>query len=153
MSGRVVAIYVRPNTGEAVKNVSRCSATAGGGLDGDYLSRSETPLKKNERQRGITLIEQETLDAIREDGFKLKPGASRRNVVTQGVRLNDLVGVEFHVGGARLRGTALCHPCSSLEQTNAMPGLMKALLERGGLCAEVIAGGEIKEGDEIAVVA
>ena len=98
----------------------------------------------------VTLIECEAVEsATRESGVSLTTAESRRNLVTRGVRLNPLVGQEFEVGGVRLRGIRLCHPCGHLEALTR-PGVLKALANRGGLRAQVLEGGTIRVGDRIA---
>jgi MOSC domain-containing protein YiiM len=95
------------------------------------------------------LIELESLEAVaREEGLQLAAGDSRRNIVTQGVPLNHLVGREFRVGQVTLRGVRLCEPCqhlAGLTQARVLP----ALIHRGGLRAEIINEGDIRVGDII----
>ena len=81
-------------------------------------------------------------------GLRLTPGNARRNVVTTGVSLNHLVGREFTVGEARLRGMRLCEPCEHLAELTGQP-VVKALIHRGGLRAEIVSGGVIRVGDPI----
>ena len=78
-------------------------------------------------------------------------GQSRRNIVTRGVALNHLVGKEFSIGAVVLRGTRLCDPCAHMEKLT-VKGAMRGLIHRGGLRAEIIAGGVIRIGDPIVVL-
>ena len=87
----------------------------------------------------MTLIEAEALEAIEhEQGIKLAPGESRRNVTTRGVPLNHLVGREFTVGDVRLRGVKLCEPCGYLQRTLGIDHLVQVLAHRCGLNAEIL---------------
>ena len=107
-------------------------SSAGSSFSGDTFS--ERPGK-----RDVTLIESETLEAYkRESGEKLSAAEVRRNLLTQGVRLNDLVGREFQVGTVRLRGLRLSEPCTHLMRLTH-PGTLRGLVHRGGLVAEVFA--------------
>jgi MOSC domain-containing protein YiiM len=72
-------------------------------------------------------------------------------VVTRDVPLNHLVGKTFRVGGAVLRGVTLCEPCGHIVEMTRVRGLMGAMLHRGGLHAEIVAGGEITIGDRISL--
>lgn len=64
----------------------------------------------------LSLIEIENIDAFRiQTGFPLAPDAPRRNIVTSGVRLNDLCGQKFRVGSVVLEGLELCEPCSLFQ--------------------------------------
>jgi MOSC domain-containing protein YiiM len=97
----------------------------------------------------VTLIETEALEFLEADhGICLQPGESRRNLVTQGVRLNELVGQTFCVGEVVLRGIMLCEPCRHLEMLTTA-GIKKALQQRGGLRAEIVRGGWLRQGDVI----
>jgi MOSC domain-containing protein YiiM len=78
----------------------------------------------------------------------LDASRSRRNIVTQGVPLNDFVSKEFKVGDAVLHGTRLCEPCAHMEKLT-VKGAMRGLIHRGGLRAEIVKGGTIKVGDAI----
>ena len=71
--------------------------------------------------------------------------------MTRGIRLNDLVGREFRVGTIRCRAVELCEPCTHLERMTA-GGVIKALVHRGGIMADVLEGGTISVGDEVAEV-
>ena len=94
-----------------------------------------------------TLIEAEAIESwAREYDVEMNPAESRRNLVTRGLPLNHLVGQEFLVGSARLRGLRLCEPCNHLE-TLTRPGVRGGLVHRGGLRADIIEGGIIRTGD------
>ena len=71
-------------------------------------------------------------------------------MVTRGVRLNDLIGKRFRVGSVECVGVELCHPCKHLEEMTR-PGIIKELANRGGLNADIVAGGRISVGDSIVV--
>ena len=68
--------------------------------------------------------------------------------MTRGIALNDLVGRRFTVGEVECFGQRLCDPCSHLEKLT-QPGVLKGLVERGGLRADVVRDGEIRVGDEV----
>ena len=82
---------------------------------------------------------------------EIDPGEARRNIVTRGVPLNQLVGREFEVGATRLRGTRLCEPCSHLEGLTRK-GVVRGLVHRGGLRADILAEGTIRVGDDIHLI-
>ena len=86
------------------------------------------------------------------DGIELMAGESRRNITTRGVALNHLVGKEFRIGEIRARGLRLCEPCSHLEKLTGKR-LIKGLLHRGGLRAQILTAGDVRVGDEITAVA
>jgi MOSC domain-containing protein YiiM len=99
----------------------------------------------------LTLIEAEALEAVNEEtDLELTHEESRRNVLTRGIRLNDLVGTKFRVGEVECLGVELCDPCAHLQSVTR-PGVLRALVNRGGLRADALSSGTIAVGDSIAV--
>ncbi len=149
--GTVTAVCVAAEAGGPVTTVNQARAVPGRGLEGDrYYDDKGTFSEQVPGPDGeITLIEQEAVEAIgRERGIKLDPKDARRNIVTSGVPLNHLVGYEFQVGEARLLGIRLCEPCSHLAGLTES-AVLPALIHRGGLRAQILSGGLIREGDSI----
>jgi MOSC domain-containing protein YiiM len=146
---QVVGLYLHGRKGADLSSVEQVRAIPGCGLEGDRYFRSE-PGKLNPDQE-ITLIESEAIEAVAVDtGIRLLSNQPRRQVVTQGVRLNDLVGKEFRVGEVRLRGHRFCQPCDHLESLT-QPGVKAAYQDRAGLRAQIVTAGIIRVGDAIAV--
>lgn len=125
---------------------------AGLGLENDRYSRGAGHYSKNWRVgRHLTLIEAETIEALwHEQRIALKPGESRRNLTTRDVRLNDLVGQRFWVGDVLCVGTGLCEPCQYLSELTGKP-LLRLLVHRGGLRADVLTSGQLRVGDLLRV--
>jgi MOSC domain-containing protein YiiM len=97
----------------------------------------------------VTLIESEALEAMAcEVDIRLESHQARRNLLTQGVPLNHLVGKEFRVGDVVLKGIRLCEPCGHLESLT-MKGVQDGLCHRGGLRAQILRGGVLHAGDPI----
>lgn len=152
MKGLVVSIHIAASAAAPTEQVAEVRAVAGKGLEGDrYFTGSGTYSKPGATGAKVTLIESEAIDALKRD-YKIdfSPGDSRRNVVTRGVALNHLVGREFKIGGVTLRGTHLCEPCAHLQKLTR-EGVMRGLVHRGGLNAEILTGGVIRPGDAIVV--
>ncbi|HUY15780.1 MAG TPA: MOSC domain-containing protein [Terriglobia bacterium] len=146
----VVSIQIAPAATEAMVVVEEIRAVPGRGLEGDrYFTATGTFSKGQGTGRQVTLIEAEALEALNRDyQVELDPKDSRRNIVTRNVALNHLVGREFRVGAATLRGMRLCEPCSHLERLvgkKTSPGLV----HRGGLRADILTEGAIRIGDPI----
>lgn len=146
--GHVVSIHVAEKAGTPMESRQQVEAIAARGLEGDrYFHRIGYWSNHPGISREITLIEIEAIEALaREKNIEITPGAARRNIVTRGVRLSQLVGREFQVGAVRLRGTRLCEPCQYLENLT-IKGLLAGLIHRGGLRADIISGGTIRVGD------
>lgn len=147
--GRVEAVFLATQAGAAMRPVAEARAVAGRGLEGDrYFAGTGRYSEKGGPGRQVTLIEAETIEALRREGLESHAAESRRNIVTRDVPLNHLVGREFRVGHALLRGVKLCEPCAYLEEVTGRP-LRVPLVHRGGLNAEVLSEAVIRVGDAI----
>ncbi|HEY1860098.1 MAG TPA: MOSC domain-containing protein [Gemmataceae bacterium] len=148
--GQLAAIYIGERKGEALHAVAQVEALAGRGLTGDRYCRNEgTFSKPGSPDREVTLIESEALEAMAcEVDIRLESHQARRNLLTQGVPLNHLVGKEFRVGDVVLKGIRLCEPCGHLESLT-VKGVQDGLCHRGGLRAQILRGGVLHAGDPI----
>lgn len=146
MAGRVEGIFVSPEKGLLPEPVESVRALAGRGLEGNrYFFPSDAPPGV-----ALTLIAAEAVEALeREHGISIETRESRRNVVTRGIDVNELVGKTFRIGGVECRGIELCEPCRDL-QAMTKPGIIKGLAHRGGLNADILSDGEIRVGDAVA---
>ncbi len=149
--GRVVAIFIAPDAQLPMKEVTEVKAVPGKGLEGDrYFKGTGTYSHRHGPDREVTLIELETVEAVRRDyNIPLEPFETRRNIVTKDVPLNHLVGKTFKVGEVLLKGIRLCEPCQHFEKLANKPGALKALVHRGGLRAQILTEGIIRTGDTI----
>ncbi|HLN85602.1 MAG TPA: MOSC domain-containing protein [Candidatus Limnocylindrales bacterium] len=147
--GSVKDIFITPQSGHAMISVSTVRAFADRGLEGDRFFRdSWNAVKRSDK--AVSLIEDEVLDlAAREIDANAIGILTRRNIVTRGVPLIELLGREFTVGAVRMRGIRLFEPCGRLVAVTKLPGLFKALEHRSGLKAAVVSDGEIRVGDAI----
>ena len=137
-----IAITAEPHALPAP--VPSVRAEAGHGIEGEY-HWSPAP----EPGQSLTLIAAEALEGLREDtGIELSHEASRRNVLTRGIDLNALVGRRFTVGAVECEGVELCQPCNTLAKLTER-GVLRGLVHRGGLRADIVAGGEIAVGDPV----
>ena len=149
MSGHVEAIFVASQPGELPAPVERVRAYAGRGLEGNryFWEDGDAP-----PGRGVTLIAAEAMDAVALEGnISTEPAATRRNVLTRGIDVNELVGKRFRIGDVECEGVELCEPCGHLESMT-QPGVIKALVHRGGLNADILSDGEINLGDPVVAV-
>ena len=148
----VISILISPAPAGPIEAVELARAIAGRGLEGDrYAAGQGTFSDKPGTGRQVTFIEAEALEAYEaESGESLTPAEARRNIVTRGVRLNDLAGREFMVGQVRVLGCRLCEPCTHLERLTGK-GVLRGLVHRGGLRAEFLTDGVIRVGDRISI--
>ena len=150
-AGRLVQIYVAPAAGAPVTPVAHAEALAGRGLAGDrYGAGAGSFSRWPGKGRALTLVAAEALaEAEAEFGVAMMHGEHRRNLVVAGVDLRALLGGEFRIGGATFRGARVCAPCKYLVRVTGQPRAFEALVGRGGIRAEVVAGGQIAVGDAV----
>jgi MOSC domain-containing protein YiiM len=149
VSAHVEAIFVASEPGELPGSVERVRAYAGRGLEGNRYFWEDGNAPPG---RGVTLIAAEAMDAVALEGnVSIEPAATRRNVLTRGIDVNELVGKRFRIGDVECEGVELCEPCAHLESMT-QPGVTKALVHRGGLNADILTDGEIRVGDPVVVV-
>ena len=152
VSGTVFLIFSTATPGTPLRSVSEASLEAGKGLVGDryYAGVGTFSVKlKGSPDSEITLIESEEIERFNHaENASTAPGEFRRNIVTSGVRLNDLVGRRFTVGAAELEGIRLCEPCSHLTKL-VRPSVLRGMVHRAGLRARIVTGAIVRPGDRI----
>jgi hypothetical protein len=143
-AGSVVAILTAPDAESPLARVDEAEAVAGRGLEGDRYYDGRGTFSGPGRGYQLTLVEAEVLDSV-----DLPWEQARRNIVTRGIALNGLVGHRFTIGAVECIGRRLAEPCAHLEKLSR-PGLLRPLVHRGGLRADIVAGGRITLGDAVA---
>jgi MOSC domain-containing protein YiiM len=135
----VEAIHLGPEREGELAPVESARAVAGKGLEGDrhFHEQGARP------GQALTLVEAEEVERA-----GLAPGGTRRQVTVRGVRLNDLVGKRFRVGDVECVGVELCEPCRHLESMTR-PGIIKDMVHRAGLNADILSDGTIAVGDSV----
>tara|TARA_Y100000758_G_scaffold80958_1_gene54807 strand:+ start:102 stop:548 length:447 start_codon:yes stop_codon:yes gene_type:complete len=144
---KVLEIGIAENTGSKMLNVSSIEALAGKGLLNDRKF-----MNNNNNKSQLTFIEIENINYVNKILVSKIPAINfRRNIITQGVNLNDLNGKEFFVGPVKVKAHDLCRPCKYLQQLLNQKNLMKELLLKGGLRCEILIDGKISIGDIIKI--
>ena len=147
--GRLIHIHTCPAARAPMQARAEARLIAGQGIEGDRYLLGTGTYSPMPDIREVTLIEIETLIALRRDhGIELGPGEHRRNLTTQGVPLNHLVGVRFRVGGVLLEGGRLNTPCRYLDMITGKT-VCDLMEHRSGLNARILEGGTIRPGDAI----
>ena len=148
LRGTVEALAVAPAAEAPMRLLDVARARAGRGLDGDrYAAGAGTFTPRAGRRPGydLTLIAGEVLDELAAAGRVLDFAGTRRNVLTRGIDVNALVGRRFRIGDVLCEGRRLCEPCVHLDRLSG-PGILRPLIHRGGLRADVLTDGEISPG-------
>ena len=149
--GKLLAIGIAAEKELPPTSVDSIAAMAGRGLTGDRYAEGKGvgqhgPAKPEQE---VTLIEQEAITGAGQE-YKLAFTHldTRRNLLTEGVPLNHLVGKTFRVGEVLLRGIELCEPCGHLEKLTCA-GIKRSLIHRGGLRAQIVRSGTIRVGNAV----
>lgn len=155
MNGEVVFIYTTARSGEPLVGAAGAELEPGRGIVGDRYHSGLGTFWKQLQKSGdfeVTLIETEEIERFNAaESHPIDPGAFRRNIVTRGVRLNELVGCRFTVGGTVLEGIRLCEPCAYLA-AKLGPAVRERMAHRAGLRARIVEGGRIGAGDAVTIV-
>lgn len=146
--GHVEAIWVAEAAGSPMRSLGHAEAVAGIGLAGDrYATRAGhwSPMRRSGDV--LTIVEGEVVDTL-VGRHAIEPGDTRRNIVTRGVRLDELIGREIRVGGVRCRVIRRCEPCSYLDGLLGT-SILADLVHRGGVRVEILTSGRIAVGDPV----
>jgi len=151
MEGTAEHIYIAPHGGDPMQELASVEALEGRGLQGDRYA-NQTGYWSGVDECEVTLIESEILGCIAEDaGLAVAAGEHRRNLVTRGIRLAQLLGKRFRIGTAVLEYDRPRPPCPHI-QTLTQEGMTRALFgQRGGIGARIVKSGSIQLHDTIMV--
>ena len=142
-TGSVAALLIAPGAEAPMQRVEAVEARAGQGLAGDRYADDRGTFHGT-RGYQLTLVAAEQLEAA---GVSWEE--ARRNVVTTGVDVNALVGRGFTIGDVECIGRRLAEPCVHLEKVVGRSGLMRPLVHRAGLRADIVSGGTVRVGDTV----
>ena len=152
MNGIVEDILICEKAGEDLNSIDTASMIQGRGIVGDryYLKQgtfSEALEEKADFE--VTLIEIEEIESFnRKTKLGYLPAVFRRNIVTKGIRLNDLVGREFKINDTILYGVRLCEPCAHLASILG-DSIMSHMVHKTGLRAVVKKSGSVRLGSAV----
>ena len=146
---KVLKLGITAINNQSIQEVSSIEVIANQGIVGDRHFK-----KFNDPYNQISLIESEGID-----NYNIKFGLNisyidfRRNIITKGTKLNDLVGKKFKVGTVELEGIDLCRPCRHLSENLGQNNIIKEFLRKGGLRCQILSSSNINVGDKIMMLA
>ena len=143
--GKVGDIGISENKSNKIVNVSDVEAIKGKGLVGEKHFK-----EGNNKRCLITLIEIESINHYNKITGTTIPAINfLRNIITEGIQLNVLVGKEFYIGAVKVKAHDLCRPCKNLQESIQQKNTVKELLHTGGLRCEILSSGKIYVDDQI----
>ena len=142
---QVIQIGIHESKGDEVRAIDTIEAIKGKGLVNNRHFK-----ENNEKRSQITLIEIENINYYNNTSKTLIPSINfRRNIITSGIRLNELLYKEFYIGKVRVKAHDLCRPCKYLQELLKQNNIIKEFLHKGGLRCEILTSGKICIGDKI----
>ena len=143
--GKVLEIGISKNKNNKIVNVNEVEAIKGKGLVNEKHFK-----ENNEKRCQITLIEIENINHYNKlTGTTIPAINFFRNIVTEGIGLNELVGKEFLIGSVKVKAHDLCRPCKYLQESLQQKNVVKEFLYTGGLRCEILSSGKICVDDQI----
>ena len=141
----VFKIGITKSDDQRIKEVKQISLIAGKGIFGDLHFH-----EFNDARKQLTLIESENIDYYNKN-FNLNiPYLSfRRNIITKGIQLNNLIGKKIQIGNVELEGVELCRPCRHLTEMLNQKNILKEFMRKGGLRCRILSSSKITVGDTI----
>ncbi|MDQ3986415.1 MAG: hypothetical protein M3280_07955 [Actinomycetota bacterium] len=149
---KVALICIGPDPQGPMRRVEWVEAIAGSGLRGDrYFQDATADSGNNDPTLEVTLVELEGIkDASASSGIDITPEDTRRNIVTSGINLDDLLGRRFRIGPVELEGLEQNPPCRHLETVSGKK-LLKSLIHKGGIRARILRSGTLRRGDPLVI--
>ena len=141
-------ICITNSSGNKMQEINNIKVIASKGIVNDRYFKDN-----NDKDTQITLIESENIDYFNKiSGTNFVASDFRRNIITKGIRLNDLINKRIKVGEVNMLAHRLCDPCKYLQDLLSHKNLVKNLLNKGGLRCEVLSSGEISIEDKIIIL-
>ena len=144
----VLKLGITANNNQSIKEVNSIEVLANKGVLGDRHFQ-----EFNDPYNQLSLIESENIDDYNiRFGLNIPYIDFRRNVITKGIQLNDLVGKKLRVGNVELEAIDLCRPCKHLTEVLNQENILKEFLRKGGLRCQILSSSNINVGDKIEIL-
>ena len=142
---KVFKLGIAKNSNQEIQEVDKIEILSGKGIIGDRHFQED-----NEAKNQITLIESENIDYFNNKfNIQILYTDFRRNIITKGIKLNELINKQLMIGETKIMGKELCRPCKHLQEMLDHKEIIKEFIQKGGLRCEILVSGTIKVGDEI----
>ena len=145
---QVIKLGLTDKNNQTIKEVKTINVIKNQGIAGDrHLREFNDPFSQ------LTLIESENIDYYNSKyGLDIPYIDFRRNIVTKGIKLNELVGKKISIGDVKVEGIDLCRPCRHLNEILNQNNILKEFLRRGGLRCQILNSSKINLGDQIKII-
>ena len=141
----VFKLGIAAKNNQPIKEVNSIEVLANKGIVGDrHFNDFNDPYNQ------LSLIESENIDDYNiKFGLDIPYVNFRRNIITKGIQLNDLIGKKLQIGNVELEGVELCRPCRHLTEMLNQKNILKEFMRKGGLRCQILSSSKISIGDKI----
>ena len=145
---KVLKLGITGNNNKKIIEVNSIDVLANKGIIGDrHFNNYNDPYCQ------LSLIESENIDYYNyKYGLHIPYTDFRRNIITKGINLNNLIGKKLKIGNVKVEGIDLCRPCKHLTEMLNQENILKEFLRRGGLRCQILSSSSISIGDEIKIL-
>ena len=144
----VLKLGITENSNQPIKEVNSIEVLANKGIVGDRHFQ-----EFNDPYNQLSLIESENIDHYNTKfGLNIPYIDFRRNVITKGIQLNDLVGKKLRIGTVEIEAIDLCRPCRHLTEMLNQDNVLKEFLRKGGIRCQILSSSDINVGDKIEIL-
>ena len=145
---KVLKLGITNNNNKKIVEVKSIDVLANKGIVGDrHFNEYNDPYCQ------LSLIESENIDYYNTKyGLNIPYTDFRRNVITKGINLNNLIGKKLHIGNVKVEGVDLCRPCKHLTEMLNQENILKEFLRKGGLRCQILTSSSISIGDKIKIL-
>ena len=145
---KVLKLGITNNNNKKIVEVKSIDVLANKGIVGDrHFNEYNDPYCQ------LSLIESENIDYYNTKyGLNIPYTDFRRNVITKGINLNNLIGKKLQIGNVKVEGVDLCRPCKHLTEMLNQENILKEFLRKGGLRCQILTSSSISIGDEIKIL-
>ncbi len=145
---KVYKLGITSDSNKSINEINSIDVMSSKGIVGDRHFK-----EFNDPYCQLSLIEAENIDDYNSKfGLDIRYVDFRRNIVTKGIKLNDLIGKKILIGKVLAEGIDLCRPCKHLSEILNQPNIIKEFLRKGGLRCQILSSSKIKVGDEIKII-
>ena len=143
----VFKLGISVNNNQPINEVNSIDVIKNQGVVGDRHFK-----EFNDPYNQLSLIESENIDYYNTKyGLNIPYIDFRRNIITKGIQLNDLVGKKFQIAKVELEGVDLCRPCRHLCEILNQDNIIKEFLRSGGLRCQILSSSHIEVGNKIKI--
>ena len=144
---KIIKIGITELNNREIVEVKTIGLIAGKGVIGDRHFKDY-----NDPYNQLSIIESESIDEYNEKyNLNIPHLDFRRNIVTKGIKLNDLINKKIIIGDVQLDVIDLCRPCRHLSEKLQKDDIIKEFLRKGGIRCQILNDGRISVGDEMKI--